>query len=61
MVSEADYQEAIEFVDLADNPEAIAAIKGVFSQVFQGEHKKKLWGRLSPQQRCKLINGDNVS
>jgi len=53
-MTEPDYQEAIDFIDLATDKNTVLAVRGLLSQCFQGADKIELWERLTAQQRHKL-------
>jgi hypothetical protein len=57
---EPDYQEAIAFIDLATDQDTVLAVRGLFSQCFQGTDKIALWERLTPQQRHKLAKPESL-
>ena len=57
---ESDYQEAIAFIDLANDHDTVLAIRGLLTQCFQGDDKIALWERLTPQQRHKLAKPESL-
>jgi hypothetical protein len=57
---EQDYQEAISFIDLANDQDTVLAIRGLLTQCFQGADKIALWERLTAQQRHKLKSPESL-
>jgi hypothetical protein len=57
---EQDYQEAISFIDLANDQDTVLAIRGLLTQCFQGGDKTALWERLTAQQRHKLKSPESM-
>jgi hypothetical protein len=52
---QTDFDAATELVDAIDNEEARAAVCAALAQCYEGEAKRKLWGRLTAQQRQRLL------
>ncbi len=59
-MTERDYQEAIDFIDIPNDTETILAVRGLLSQCFKGADKIELWERLTAQQRHKLKSPESL-
>ena len=60
VMTEPDYQEAIAFIDLANDQDTVLAVRGLLTQCFQGGDKIALWERLTPQQRHNLAKPESL-
>lgn len=55
MITQADIQEAQDFIDMAQTSQQIDLVKGLFSEAFATPaDKRAVWNGLTSEQQAKL-------